>query len=191
MGATAASPELCGTRAAVAPWLCCQKGKSPGRGHGTLQTRPGNMPNKMHFSSLIQARWNNLSQQANRTRHCCPQWFYFGSFFLPNRVQNRTVECTIKKHFQARAERGVNISPTLQKRIKVFRVVSETKPGTAAEPGWPRVNEGLSTKSPFIHVYAHPNSSEIWHLKMRPYLLHRFCLKKSRTSLCPVASACK
>jgi len=71
------------------------------------------------------------------------------------------VEHTIKKHFQAQAERGINISLTLQGRIKVFRVVSETKAGTSAEPRCPGVNQGLHTKSPFIQGYADLDISEM------------------------------
>lgn len=69
------------------------------------------------ISSPKQTRQRSLLlQQADETSHCCFQWFYFSSFYIPNQVQNYTVECT-KKHFQVQAERIINISPTLQRRI--------------------------------------------------------------------------
>lgn len=94
-------------------------------------------------------------------------------------------------HKKALPGLGRNISLTLQGRIKALRVIPETKAGTAAELRCSRESQGLNTKSPFIHVHSGPYISEIQHLKTRSYLLYCFCLRKSRTSLCPVASACK
>lgn len=69
------------------------------------------------ISSPMQARQRRLLlQQDDGASHCSPQWFYFSSFYIPNHVQNYTVERT-KKHFQVQAERIINISLTLHRRI--------------------------------------------------------------------------
>lgn len=108
-------------------------------GHSTLKTRPGKMPDKRHFLSSASKREEQFIATGQRNKTLLPS-VVFSSFYIPNQVQNHTMERTIKKHFQAQADRGINLSPALRRRIEVLRVLSETKAGTAAEPRCPRMN---------------------------------------------------
>lgn len=56
----------------------------------------GMAPRELGLANMPDKRYFLLLQQADGTSHCCPQWFYFSSFYIPSQVQNYTVERTKK-----------------------------------------------------------------------------------------------